>query len=163
MQGGPRCHPPFCRAAFFLHSGRFLIQRRQGRGWYAMDGVNERKRDALLGVTNHSGPDGRSCGDWRRRGDTPQVDTCGSYRRTPPPALRRVGFNVGAPVGAWNHVSSGGTPDEPHPQPHRKVRQDTGAPPEGGGAILYVATRCQPVGCPRMPTNPHNPACRGGS
>ena len=35
--------------------------------------------------------------------------------------------------------------------------------PKGGGAILYVATWCQPVGYPHVPTNPHNPACRGGS
>ena len=127
-----------------------------------------------------------------RRGTPHRLTPVATHRRTPPPACGSVGFKVSAPVGAWYHVSSGMLPDETHPQPRRTARLNTSAPPEGGGAILYVATGVkaadgckadwtnraavcpegvrarearpnQPVGCPRMPTNPHNPACRGGS
>ena len=98
-----------------------------------------------------------------RRGIPHRLTPVATHRWTPPPAVGRVGFNVSAPAGAWHHVSSGSLPDETHPRPRRMARLNTGAPPVGGGAILYVATWCQPVGCPRMPTYPHNPACRGGS
>ena len=56
-----------------------------------MIGADERMRDATLGATNHSDPDGRSYGDWHTEGDTPQVDTM----------WLRIGEHRPLPAAAW--------------------------------------------------------------
>ena len=64
-----------------------------------MVGANERMRDATHSATNHSGPDGRSYGDWHAEGDTPQVDTVWLHIRLRRP-LRVGRLYSAAPSGA---------------------------------------------------------------
>ena len=74
----PRLGPRFITVT--AHMGRFFFSAMQYNhphlnfeeqaDWYAMISANERMRETTHGAPNHSGPDGRSYGDWHAEGDT---------------------------------------------------------------------------------------------